>query len=110
MSIALVIWTAWRVEVEDPWQPGELLFAFSGIFAGAALVFTIALAQGLSPSALLDGIILRPLKHPAVFYVPLYIPGPRMIVAGLLSLSMAASRTFRRRLERSSNLAGFLKM
>ncbi len=109
-SIALLLWTSWRLEVEDPWQPRDLLFALGGILLAASMILGIALAQGLSPSSLLDGIILLPLRHPAVLYIPLYISAPRMIMAAILLLTMTICWRFKGKLAIYSNLLGFIKV
>jgi hypothetical protein len=109
-SIALFLWSASHLEVEDPWRPKNLLVVFAGMFAGAALILAIALAQGILPASLLSGIILLPLEHPAVFYYPVYIPAWGMIAATILLLLIVMGWWFRNRLETLSNLLALVKI
>ena len=62
----------------------------AGAVAGTLLVIAATSLQGMSLSTLLSGVILRPLNHPNVFHIPLYLDRRMLLGALTLFLGIAA--------------------
>jgi hypothetical protein len=90
LSALVAAWTVAR-----PIAGGRPWAWFAGTALGASLLVTaLTLARGTSPSALLEGVILAPLKHPGVYYFAMNW----RIGSGLLALgSLALAAWFARR-------------
>jgi len=82
LSVLLAVRTvAWPVAGWRPWA------WFAGAALGASLLVTaLTLARGTSLSALLDGVVLAPLKHPGVYYFAMNW----RVGSGLLALASLA--------------------
>ncbi|OFW06098.1 MAG: hypothetical protein A3H96_23800 [Acidobacteria bacterium RIFCSPLOWO2_02_FULL_67_36] len=82
--------TAWRPALAEPLaigRAGVAAIAFSG---SAALVIGITILLGTTPYALLDGVLLRPLRFATVFAIPLSLDSTS-IVCGVASVLLAAA-------------------
>jgi hypothetical protein len=64
----------------------------------------------MSLSALLDGIVLLPLRHPAVFYLVFLIPGGRLLLVALLLLITASIWMFKDKLKSHPVRLGAVKV
>ena len=98
------------MEIEDHLNFTDLLFVLGGALIAVFLILGIALAQGMSPSSLLDGIILLPLRHPAALYIPLYISARGMVLAAILLLLTILIWHFRRELKIRADMLGLVKV
>lgn len=79
-----------------------------GIVAVIVLVTAVTMAMGTSPSALIDGALLRPLRQPEAFSLPFPMPGWAP-VAGVAGVAMAALVAWRPRVpmsDRASEILG----
>jgi len=76
----------------------SLWYTFIGVFFGAAFTVTKTSLDGVSIRALIEGVILDPLKHPRVFSLPLIVGTRRLLIALFIAGSIGAACLFRGRL------------
>lgn len=73
----------WRLPISDRIAPKSLLPLLTGFLSVFASICLIATAQGVTPSSLLDGVLLRPMQHPGVFSIPFRFPWPQVAFASI---------------------------
>jgi hypothetical protein len=102
--------TSASVRVRDPISTRQLILLLSGVIAVSIAILLFAIGQGTSLRSLLDGIVLLPLRHPAVFYIVFLIPGGRFLLVALLLLLTASLWMFRDKLKSHPGQLGTLKV
>jgi hypothetical protein len=75
------------VAVDDPISGRQMVSFVAGFVAGITVVILFAVRQGASLHTLLHGILVSPLRHPAVFFRALLVPRDQLLLAGLLFVS-----------------------
>lgn len=81
---ALVLLAGWRVKAKtQPRRNAELVGLVSGFVLCAVVVLGASLKSGVSAAVLFKGIILEPLHHPHVFFIPLPFPAHHLALAGI---------------------------
>ena len=88
-----------RIRTDTYLSLSQLRYADAGFILVAAAILGAALLQGVSASALYDGIILTPSGHPRLFWSPWRLGPPAMLWAVVLCLAGAAAVRFRARLK-----------
>jgi hypothetical protein len=81
----------------SPKPTRRVLYAVIGAVSVGVLIVAGTIWQGTSFSALLDGILWFPLKHPALFWMPLKVSRITIAFAGLVSVCVAGLYWFRDR-------------
>jgi hypothetical protein len=110
LCIGVLTLTIKRVAVKDPLTGKHIAAVLAGFAAGTILVLFIALKQGISARSLLDGIVLSPLRHPAVFFAGFYPSRDQWLMSGLLSVSTIYLWIFQETLGLHRSLLGAIKL
>lgn len=74
---------------DDPLPPRGVLGALVGLVVAAGVIIGVTFAQGVAPNVLFRGVVLDPLRHPSVYYLPMMLEKPLGIF-----LLLAAVGTF----------------
>ena len=79
----------------NPKTARALLHASLGFLAAAVLIVLAALLQGISPGALIQGVILDPMRHHNAFRYPLHLHPAILEAAEVISASVVGLWLFR---------------
>jgi hypothetical protein len=88
-GLAVFIVGAFRCP-EDPRTPDGIRYSLLGFLATATLIVITSLIAGISPRTLLQGVVIDPLKQPALFTIPWEVERSTLISAKLITFLLIA--------------------
>ena len=90
------------VRSANPNSAGTLLYAGSGFLAMSLFIVIAGWLQGISPATLVQGVILSPMKHRDVYYMPFVIRTEWVEFAAIITASLVCVGLLQ---QRRTNLA-----
>lgn len=93
LSIAVWLFAAAQSSPAYGWPVRRLLFILSGFVTVSLAVIAISVAQGSSLATLMKGVILDPLHHPKVFFLPITVHHNIIFVSLVLFIFAVAVTT-----------------
>lgn len=83
---AAILYATSRAALSKTLPHTALLSLAAGCLSTAALVILATSLQGIPIHKLIEGVLLGPAKHSALFHIPLQVPTAALLIGGLTSL------------------------
>jgi hypothetical protein len=97
ISFAALLVGAFQSGAPNVLRPIRLAYVVLGFVAAAVPILAWAILTGSSPASLVSGIVIRPLGHPRLVYLPLVIPAWPLLLLLLFVLTFLMDPLARRR-------------